>query len=1381
MKKILGLDLGTTSIGWAFVHEAENDGEKSEIIRTGVRVVPLSTDEENNFLRGQTITLNATRTEKRQARRNKFRYKLRRESLVEKLMEIGFLDDRSALTEIGKDTTFETHKLRAKAAVEKIGKEDFARVLLAINKKRGYKSTRKDNKLMGGKVIDEMGLAKYLYENNLTPGQYGYKLLMDGEKLPPFYRSDLESELEKIWKTQSQFHPTVVTEENLENIIGKNRRDTNAYFDKTLGIERVELSGKRNEKRLQTYQLRSKGATREISLPELAHIIIELNNEINQSSGYLSEISDRSKELYFNNETVGQYQYKLLLDDVHTSLANLIFYRQDYIDEFNKIWDVQAKHYSELTDELKEEIRERIIFYQRRLKSQKGLVKICEFEGVEREVVLKNGRKKRKLIGPRVAPRSSPVFQEFRIWQNINNIKITKINQPGKEWEIDDDTKEELFQELNWKGKMTERQFLKWLFDGTEENPQEWKSNFPELEYNRTNERFMQAYKLILEMSGHDDVNYNQDAESLIEDISSFFAGMGIREELFDFDIEVPDDSFDKQPYYLLWHLIYSYESDQSKTGMDSLLEKLESNFGFSREFAEVIAEITFEEDYGNLSARAMKKILPHMHEGLGYDEACSRAGYKHSGYLTKEENLARQLEDEIEILKKNSLRNPVVEKILNQMIHVVNAIIADEGLGRPDEIRIELARDLKQTKEQRSLASLEIGRNTKRNNDLREELYEKVGLKYISRNDLIKYRLYKELEPLGYKTLYTGTYIELNDLFGSNKFDIEHIIPQSKLYDDSFSNKTLETRSANIEKGNMTAVDFVQHKYGEEGLREYEFRINELMKANKISFGKKKKLLTTEKDIPEGFLNRDIGNTAYISRKAMELLHRICYSVVPTAGKITSILREDWGLIDVLKELNWEKYNSLGLTYFIENREGKQLSRIKDWTKRNDHRHHAMDAITIAFTKRAFIQYLNNLSAESIKDIPIEKIKEKYTHKDKYGVRKFKKPMPDIREQARTQLSSILVSFKAKNKVTTLNTNIINGRGKGNYKTQDTHTPRGQLHKETVYGKSMEYVTKMEKVGSSFDKDKIMTVASRVERDALLKRLEENAEDPKKAFTGKNSLKKNPIHMEDGKELPERVKTSVLEERFTIRKDISPDLNVEKVVDVGIKNILEERLKEHNGNKRTAFSDLDENPIWLNKEKSISIKRVTISGIRTGDPIHYKKNHKGEFILDDAGEKIPTDYIQTGNNHHVAIYQDEEGNLHEEVVSFFEAVERKNQGLPIIRKENVEGMNLLFTLKQNEMFIFPTDEFDPREIDLLDPSNKAIISKHLFRVQKISTKNYLFAHHLETQAITGDDLKNKKELAEKSYYFLQTELHLRGIMKIRINHLGDIMKIGEY
>ena len=108
MKRIFGLDLGTNSIGWAVVNEKENDKEKSAIINIGTRVVPLSADEQNNFEKGKPLTTNAEKRQKRCARLNRQRYKLRREKLIAILEENNFISKATILAENGQGTTFET-------------------------------------------------------------------------------------------------------------------------------------------------------------------------------------------------------------------------------------------------------------------------------------------------------------------------------------------------------------------------------------------------------------------------------------------------------------------------------------------------------------------------------------------------------------------------------------------------------------------------------------------------------------------------------------------------------------------------------------------------------------------------------------------------------------------------------------------------------------------------------------------------------------------------------------------------------------------------------------------------------------------------------------------------------------------------------------------------------------------------------------------------------------------------------------------------------------------------------------------------------------------------------------------------------------------------
>ena len=145
---------------------------------------------------------------------------------------------------------------------------------------------------------------------------------------------------------------------------------------------------------------------------------------------------------------------------------------------------------------------------------------------------------------------------------------------------------------------------------------------------------------------------------------------------------------------------------------------------------------------------------------------------------------------------------------------------------------------------------------------------------------------------------------------------------------------------------------------------------------------------------------------------------------------------------------------------------------------------------------------------------------------------------------------------------------------------------------------------------------------------------------DAKKAFTGKNSLEKNSIwlNVQHTDKVPEKVKTVGFEIIYTIRKEVSPDLKLDKVVDTHVRQILQARLDEFGGDAKKAFSNLTENPIWLNKEKGISIKRVTITGISNGEPLHSKRDKDGNLILDNEGAKQPVDFVNTGNNHHVAI-----------------------------------------------------------------------------------------------------------------------------------------------
>jgi CRISPR-associated endonuclease Csn1 len=214
MKKILGLDLGTNSVGWALVNEAENEKELSSIIKLGVRVNPLTVDEVSNFNKAKGETPNQERTSKRGARRRWQRYKLRRQHLIDIFIKQGWITSDALLTEDGNNSTFETYRLRAKAATEEISLMEFARVLLMINKKRGYKSNRKVKGEESGAFVDGMEVARFLQIHHMTPGQYGLQLMNEGKtKLPAFYHSDLYAELLRVWNVQRVYYPQLLTDE----------------------------------------------------------------------------------------------------------------------------------------------------------------------------------------------------------------------------------------------------------------------------------------------------------------------------------------------------------------------------------------------------------------------------------------------------------------------------------------------------------------------------------------------------------------------------------------------------------------------------------------------------------------------------------------------------------------------------------------------------------------------------------------------------------------------------------------------------------------------------------------------------------------------------------------------------------------------------------------------------------------------------------------------------------------------------------------------------------------------------------------------------------------------------------------------------------------
>ena len=1195
MKFILGLDPGIASIGWALILEAENDNEKSRIIDSNVVKIDFDNFAYMNakgkisegkpidmFRKGLTVSPNLVRRQKRGAHRNLQHYKLRRANLIALLRENGFIDDDTLLCEDGEGTTYETLMLRAKAASEEISLSELARVLLIINKKRGYKSSRKG----------------------------------------------------------------------------------------------------------------------------------EADTDIEDMGAYLAAITGRSNTLVENHQTVGQYLMNQLTVNPLKGIKRQTFYRKDYEEEFEQIWKTQMAFHPELTRKLKKEIKNRIIFYQRPIESKKHDLSFCELESHQIEVE-KNGKKQLVTTGSRVCPISSPLFQEFRMWQRLNDVVL--INTTTLEqYTLTMKQKEMLASELSIRKELTKAAVIKLLVG---KQTRSYDLNFDTLIGNEAQARLVNAYLKILELTGHNKLDIKKmKAEDVLDTICKVFDSLGYKTEALKAEVVIGPDIY-MQPHYKLWHLLYSFPGDNSRSGSAKLVQRVKEFFGFDNdEYAKVIADVKFPDGYGRLSAKAIQKILPFLKEGYQYSEACEKAGYNHSKRsITKEENDNRALQQYLQPIPNNSLRNPLVERVLNQMISVVNGLIDEYGkeYGQFSEIRIELARDLSKNAESRKRMTQDIENNKNERIKCRQELIDKLNergyhVTYVSENDILKYRLYKELAPLGYKTLYSKTKVDLIDLIIHRKFDKEHIIPKAKSPSNAFSVLTVELSSINEEKGDMTAFDYVKWKYGVDEAHQYIARVNDLFKLKAISKAKKDNLLRTAADIKDEPLTRDLGLTQYINRKAYELLGTITRKVVPTTGSITSRLRDDWQLVDVLQELVWDKYEKLDLIDTYQNKDGNTVRKINEdaWTKRTDHRNHAMDAITVAFTKPAFINYLNSLNAGGEKREQLMKMRQKNLHRDKKGNWRFNEPMPlgELRAEVKRQLERINVYQKPATSAVTPNLNILKSKKKKEGNRQIQLTPRGKLHDDTYYGSIME----------------------------------------------------NGVQV------------------FTKRVEVNEGLNVDDVVDKGVQRILQERLREYGNKPKEAFSNLEENPIWFNSEKGICIKRVIVrTKLKDVRAIHKKHNNKGELLLDKDGKINAADYVRTNNNHHVAIYEDAQHELHELVVSFFDAVDNAIQGNPIIDKSyNADkGWRFLFSLQQNDCFVFPDEAsgFYPADIDLTAKEHYVLISPHLFKVQSISEGDYRFRHQYDATKNDNAMLKNM------TWKRIRNPNGLKGVIKVRITKIGHI------
>lgn len=843
----------------------------------------------------------------------------------------------------------------------------------------------------------------------------------------------------------------------------------------------------------QLYFLRKKALDEKITLKELGRILLLLNQrrgfksskkdvkteeQRKEREGILKEMNELSQKVSQNGfRTLGEYFWDLYEknkldkkwhnpDEPIERIRSRFIYRALYEKEFDFIWEAQKKFYLEiLTDENYQKIKNECIYYQRPLKSQKHLVGNCRFEP-----------------NKKVAPKSSFEFQEFRIWQTLNTIKLNSYNNNRFRDFLSQDEKNKIFAYLQNHDSINKVQIKK-----------------------------------VLDLSSK--TTFNDIADKIYGNTTNAKLRNALGTDYY--------DSLNDIEKYKLWHTLY-FANDEE------WLENYSKNtLRLNDEQVHKYINIYLEPDYCSISHKAICKILPFLKEGYVYSDACQCAGYHHS-FDKEEDDKNRELKDKLEITKEDNLRNPLVQQSVNETIRVINEIIAE--YGKPDIIRVELARELKKPKWKRE----KILKESRMKESLRESyvdfLKRKLNKNNVTKSDLLKFELWLEMEfsekdlqkidrevdvnefrkfsknvkqtdkekyklylECGRISPYTGSVITLSKLF-SPEIEIEHIIPYSKCMDNSFLNKTLSEREFNAKKNNLSPYLFFKDNPDE--FKKFKERIKHLPEPKQEKF-----LLET---MPDDFLNNQLSNNAYIAKQIRKKLKTICKNVYISNGQATSILRRFWGLNHIL------------------NPDGTNEK------SRDDHRHHAIDALVIANTTTSFIQ---KLCTES-----------KFDENGKIRIKDFPMPYDRFFVDAEDRIDSILISYRNKKRLISRKPNkykIKNGE-----KIQKSTTIRGPLHEESLYGQIQNphedfkntFVIR-KPVNSLKDKKQIEKIVDPKIRQTIYEHIENNGGNIEKALksnvfmTSKDGLKVIPIKKV-------RIKESA-EELIQLRKSENENLFV--------------------------------------------------------------------------------------------------------------------------------------------------------------------------------------------------------------------------------------------
>ncbi len=378
----------------------------------------------------------------------------------------------------------------------------------------------------------------------------------------------------------------------------------------------------------------------------------------------------------------------------------------------------------------------------------------------------------------------------------------------------------------------------------------------------------------------------------------------------------------------------------------DADVEELAESYGFTHEQAEALVSVNLASGYGNLSRKAIEKLLPHLERGLRYMGTDEEDSALHAAGYLRRDQLRRRIFDQLPMPERardsriGEIPNPVVKRALVELRKVVNAIIREHG--KPDAIHVEMARSVQMGgQKRREYINAMRDRETQRSKaaDALRAAGDRVTGEAITR--------YLLWQRQGRECMYCGQAISQAQLFGGET-DVDHILPYSRSLDGSQANKVVCHRRCNATKGQRTVYEWLAQS-DPDAYHRVCSQAQSLLRKHRLPYGTYRRILQESVNLEE-FTSRQLVDTGYIAKATAEYLRCLFqadHAVLGLKGQHTATLRYQWGLETILAELPdspaWAEQAKL--------RPGEK--------NRADHRHHTIDAIVLALTNRSRLQQL--------------------------------------------------------------------------------------------------------------------------------------------------------------------------------------------------------------------------------------------------------------------------------------------------------------------------------------------------------------------------------------------------------------------------------------